>query len=167
MDGNGLALGRHAHWRGVDQDRGRVLLQGVGGDHLHPQFPGQGQGFGHIQVGNRHLAAFFLDAEGHGPGGPSGTEDETAFPGDLSFFLQGCQGALPVSVVAHQAPVSVHHRVHCADADGLLIQFVQEGDDVFFERDGNADSADIETPEARHRLGQIRHREGHIDGIEA
>ena len=48
----------------------------------------------------------------------------------------------------------------------LGVQFVQQGDDFFFEGDGDAHPADGQTPEPGHGLGQVGHRKGHIDRVE-
>ena len=72
----------------------------------------------------------------------------------------------PVGVVAGEPPVPVDHGVHRPDFGGLGVQFIHQGDNFLLEGDGDAYPADPQPPEARHGLGQVRHREGHVDRVD-
>ena len=104
---------------------------------------------------------------GDGPGGPAGPEDEDVPRLEADFSRERRHRPQPVGVVAHQPSVAVNHGVHRPDPGGLGVQLINQGNDLFFERDGDAHPADTQPPEARHGLGQVRDREGHVDRVDA
>ena len=111
-------------------------------------------------------AAFLDNAIGDGPGGASGPQDEDVPPLEADFGRERGHRPQPVGVVAGQASVPVDHGVHRPDGGGLGVQFIQQGDDLFFKGDGDAHPADPQPPEAGHGLGQVGHREGHVDRVD-
>ena len=131
-------------------------LQGLQGDGLGPQIPDQGRGPGLVHVRQANPAPGLNNAEGDGPGGAPGPQDEDVPPLEADFGRERRHRPQPVGVVAGEPPVPVDHGVHRPDPGGLGVQFIDQGDDFFFEGDGDAHPADPQTPEAGHGLGAGR-----------